>query len=86
MNDDRKHAELVATGLGWPEGPTVLPDGSVVFVESYRSQLTVVGADGKAQPLRLYRRRAELLRRSAPTARSMSARTAARSGRGAPPR
>lgn len=38
--------ELVAGGLGWPEGPTVLPDGSLVFVESYRSQLTVVGADG----------------------------------------
>jgi gluconolactonase len=37
--------ELIATGLGWPEGPTVLPDGSLVFVDSYRSQLTVVGAD-----------------------------------------
>ncbi len=39
--------ELVASGLGWPEGPTVRPDGSVVFVESYRSQLTVVGAGGE---------------------------------------
>jgi gluconolactonase len=39
--------ELVATGLGWPEGPTVLPDGRLVFVESYRSQLTAVGADRK---------------------------------------
>ena len=38
--------ELVASGLGWPEGPTVLPDGSLVFVESYRSQLTVVSVDG----------------------------------------
>ena len=37
--------EMVASGLGWPEGPTVLPDGRVVFVESYRSQLTVVGSD-----------------------------------------
>jgi gluconolactonase len=36
--------ELIASGLGWPEGPTVLPDGSLVFVDSYRSQLTVVGA------------------------------------------
>jgi gluconolactonase len=34
-------AELVATGLGWPEGPTLQSDGSIVFVESYRSQLTV---------------------------------------------
>ena len=37
----------VASGLGWPEGPTVRPDGSVVFVESYRSQLTVVDAGGE---------------------------------------
>jgi gluconolactonase len=37
---------LVATGLGWPEGPTVLPDGSLAFVESYRSQITVVAAAG----------------------------------------
>ena len=35
---------MVAAGLGWPEGPTALPDGRLVFVESYRSQLTVVGA------------------------------------------
>jgi gluconolactonase len=33
--------EQLAGGLGWPEGPTVLDDGRVVFVESYRSQLTV---------------------------------------------
>jgi gluconolactonase len=39
--------ELVASGLGWPEGPTVLPDGSLVFVESYRSQLTAVSSDGQ---------------------------------------
>jgi gluconolactonase len=36
--------ELAASGLGWPEGPTALSDGRLVFVESYRSQLTVVGA------------------------------------------
>ncbi len=33
--------EVVATRLGWPEGPTRLPDGRLVFVETYRSQLTV---------------------------------------------
>jgi gluconolactonase len=38
-------AELVASGLGWPEGPTVRPDGSIILVESYRSQLTIVGPD-----------------------------------------
>lgn len=31
---------LLVNGLGWPEGPTIAPDGSVVFVESYRSQLS----------------------------------------------
>ncbi len=38
--------EQVASGLGWPEGPTVLPDGRVVFVESYRSQLSVWSPEG----------------------------------------
>jgi gluconolactonase len=37
--------ELVASGLGFPEGPTVMPDGSLVFVDSFRSELTIVGAD-----------------------------------------
>ena len=40
---------LVASGLGWPEGPTVRADGSVVFVESYRSQLTVVDTGGETR-------------------------------------
>ena len=40
----------VALGLGWPEGPSVLPDGRVVIVESYRSQLTVIDRDGQASP------------------------------------
>ena len=43
--------ELIAGNLGWPEGPTVLPDGGLVFVESYRSQLTVVGKDRVAKQL-----------------------------------
>ena len=43
--------DLITTDLGWPEGPTVQPDGSLVFVESYRSQLTMVGKDGKARRL-----------------------------------
>lgn len=30
----------LAGGLGWPEGPSVLPDGRVVFVESYLGRLT----------------------------------------------
>src|SRR5258706_1139110 len=39
--------ELIASGLGWPEGPTMLPDGSLVFVDSYRSELTVVNVGRK---------------------------------------
>ena len=41
--------EEAASGLGWPEGPTALPDGRIVLVESYRSQLTAIDRDGKAQ-------------------------------------
>jgi gluconolactonase len=37
---------MVASGLGFPEGPVVLPDGSFVCVDSYRGQLTIIGADG----------------------------------------
>ena len=40
--------EMIAAGLGWPEGPAALPDGRLVFVESYRSQLAVVSAHGGA--------------------------------------
>jgi gluconolactonase len=40
--------ETIADGLGWPEGPTVLPDGRIVLVESYRSQLTAIDAAGRA--------------------------------------
>jgi gluconolactonase len=47
MNEEAARPQMIASGLGWPEGPTVLPDGRLVFVESYRSQLTVVGADGE---------------------------------------
>lgn len=39
--------ELIATDIGFPEGPVILPDGSLVFVDSYREQLTIVGPDRK---------------------------------------
>lgn len=32
---------LLAEGLGWAEGPAVLPDGRVCFVETFRSQVSV---------------------------------------------
>src|SRR4051812_8613895 len=47
--EERAAVEIVANGLGWPEGPTVLPDGRVVIVESYRSQLTSIDATGTAR-------------------------------------
>jgi gluconolactonase len=31
----------LADGLGWPEGPALLPDGRVIFVEAYRSRISV---------------------------------------------
>lgn len=35
-----EEVEHLAEGLGHPEGPDVLPDGRIVFVETYRSCLT----------------------------------------------
>lgn len=35
-----------ANGLAWPEGPSLLPDGRVVFVETYLSRLSVCASDG----------------------------------------
>ena len=43
--------ELVASGLGFPEGPVAMPDGSFVCVDSYRGQLTILGADRVFRPL-----------------------------------
>lgn len=40
--------EQVATGLGWPEGPSVLDDGRVIFVETYRSRIGVWSPDAGA--------------------------------------
>lgn len=38
--------EHLAQGLGHPEGPDVLPDGRIVFVETYRSCLTTWSPEG----------------------------------------
>ena len=48
MTENVGFAQRVASGLGWPEGPTVLSDGRMVLVESYRSQLTAIAPDGAA--------------------------------------
>jgi gluconolactonase len=33
--------EKLAAGLGWPEGPAVLDDGRVVFVETFQGRLSI---------------------------------------------
>lgn len=38
--------ELLASGLGFPEGPVALPDGSVLLVEIEQGQLTRILPDG----------------------------------------
>ncbi len=38
--------ELVADGLRFPEGPVVMPDGSVILVEIAEGRITRVGANG----------------------------------------
>ena len=35
----RKPISILAEGIGQPEGPSVLPDGRVVFTDTYRSQI-----------------------------------------------
>ena len=40
------NAQVVATGLGFPEGPVVLPDGSVLCVELRNGRLVRVAEDG----------------------------------------
>lgn len=41
---------IIATGLGFPEGPVALPDGSVIVTEINGGRLTRIGPDGaKAQ-------------------------------------
>ncbi|MBJ7255127.1 MAG: SMP-30/gluconolactonase/LRE family protein, partial [Sphingomonadaceae bacterium] len=37
---------LVADGLRFPEGPVVMPDGSVILVEIAQGQITRVRPDG----------------------------------------
>jgi len=47
-NTDPKRgvAELVVSGLGFPEGPALGPTGHLVFVDQYRMQLTTLGPNG----------------------------------------
>jgi gluconolactonase len=42
---------VLATGLGFPEGPVVLPDGSVAVVEMHRGVVTQVSPAGGTTPI-----------------------------------
>lgn len=41
----------LATGLAWPEGPALLPDGRVAFVETYASRISTWSPAEGRQPL-----------------------------------
>ena len=43
MND----VSILATGLGFPEGPVVCPDGSVILTEIRNNQCSRITQDGK---------------------------------------
>ena len=40
---------VLATDLAFPEGPVVMPDGSVILVEIRAQQLTRVWPDGRME-------------------------------------
>lgn len=43
--------EVVAEGLGFPEGPVVMADGSIILVEIQKGEVTRVWGDGKRETL-----------------------------------
>jgi sugar lactone lactonase YvrE len=45
MSDDVK---ILASGFGFPEGPVVMPDGSVILTEIRNGRCSRVTADGKS--------------------------------------
>jgi sugar lactone lactonase YvrE len=65
---------VLATDLEFPEGPVVMPDGSVVLVEIRGKRLTRVYPDGRKEVV------AQIPGGSAPTARCTSATMAASAG------
>ena len=68
---------ILATGLGFPEGPVVMPDGSVILTEIRNGRCSRVTPDGKVSAVLRLRRRAERARDRARRRASISATTAA---------
>ena len=69
--------KILASGFGFPEGPVVMPDGAVILTEIRNGRCSRVTPDGKSLGVLGVRRRARTGSRSGPTARSISATTAA---------
>ena len=82
--------EVLVEGLGHPEGPDVLPDGRVIYVETYASEIGVWDPrTGAFRHARRLRRRAErvhagLRRRRVPDAERRNRRRLARRAAGGP--
>ena len=51
--------KILAHGLGFPEGPVAMPDGSVILTEIRNGRCSRVTADGKVIVVLRHRRRAE---------------------------
>ena len=49
LGDFMSNVRVLATGLEFPEGPVVMPDGSVVLVEIRGQRLTRVWPDGRKE-------------------------------------
>ena len=49
MSDVMSNVRVLATDLEFPEGPVVMPDGSVVLVEIRGQRLTRVYPDGRKE-------------------------------------
>ena len=67
---------ILATGLGFPEGPVVMPDGSVILTEIRNGRCSRITPDGKVACSRPTAA-GPTASRSGPTARSIAATTAA---------
>lgn len=44
----------LAEGLGWPEGPAVLPDATVLFVEAYCSRISAIEPHSRSPAVRTF--------------------------------
>ena len=80
----RRPIETLAEGLGHPEGPDILPDGRIVFVETYTSKIMAWSAERGIHDYVRVRWRPERLHARVATARCTSPRTAAPWEPGAP--